>query len=63
MSQKVKAKMVLKKISQTHIATKLGITPGTVSAVVNRKRKSKRVQRAIADELGEKYESLWNDAA
>ena len=63
MSQAVKAKMVLKRISQTQIADKLDITPGTVSAVVNGKRKSKRVQKAIAEALGVKYESLWNDAA
>lgn len=63
MSQQVKAKMVLKKISQTHIAEKLGVTPGTVSAVVNGKRKSKRVQVAIAEELGVKYETLWGRAA
>lgn len=63
MSQKVKAKMVLERISQTQIADQLGITPGTVSAVVNGHRKSRRVQKAIAEKLGLKYETLWGDAA
>jgi transcriptional regulator with XRE-family HTH domain len=63
MSQEVKARMVRKKISQALIANKLELTPGTVSAVVNGKRKSKRVQEAIAEELGVKYETLWGRPA
>jgi len=63
MSQEVKAKMVLRNISQTSIAEKLNITPGTVSAVVNGKRKSRRVQEAIAEELGIKYKALWGKSA
>jgi Ner family transcriptional regulator len=63
MGQEVKAEMVLKRVSQTQIADSLGITPGTVSAVINGHRKSKRVQRAIAEALGLKYETLWGKAA
>ncbi|TSK07927.1 MAG: helix-turn-helix domain-containing protein [Geobacter sp.] len=63
MSQEVKAKMVLKDISQSSIATELDVTPGTVSAVVSGKRKSKRVQEAIAKKLGIKYETLWGKPA
>lgn len=63
MSQTVKAAMVSKNVPQTLIVAKLGVTPGTVSAVVNGKRKSKRVQTAIAEELGMKYETLWGKAA
>lgn len=62
MGQEVKSKMVLHKISQAEIAEQLCITPGTVSAVVNGHRKSRRVQKAIADALGVEFESLWTDA-
>jgi transcriptional regulator with XRE-family HTH domain len=63
MSQKIKSKMILKKISQAQIAEELGIDRSTVSGVVNGYRKSRRIQKAIADALGESYEKLWGKAA
>jgi len=63
MSQKIKSKMVLAGVSQTDIAVSLGIKPSTVSAVINGHRKSKRVQRAVAEVLQVPFESLWGKAA
>lgn len=59
MNRKIKSLMVLKGITQTNIAAQLGVSRSTVACVVNGHGKSRRIQQAIADALGEKYERLW----
>lgn len=59
MNRKIKALMVLKGITQTDIAKHLGVSRCTVTCVVNGHGRSRRIQQAIADALGEKYEVLW----
>ncbi|OHD22315.1 MAG: hypothetical protein A2Y38_02485 [Spirochaetes bacterium GWB1_59_5] len=62
-SRDIKSKMVKKGITQTRVAKDLHITQGAVSGVVNLHRKSKRIQKYIADLLGEAYDKLWGKAA
>lgn len=63
MSRKIKALLVLHGITQTEIAARAGLSRCTVTYVVNGHGKSRRVQKAIADALGEDYEKLWGEPA
>lgn len=60
MNRKVKSLMVLKGIKNVDIARKLGLSPVTVSIVLTGRRKSRRIQKAIAEALGVNYEKLWH---
>lgn len=53
--------MALKGIKGVDIARQLGVSRVTVSVVITGKGKSRRIQKAIADALGVKYESLWSN--
>ena len=55
----IKKLLIMRDIKQADIARAAGLTKGTVSAVVNRKRKSTRVRWLVADALGMKFEILW----
>lgn len=59
----VKAIMVDAGVSGRTIALKLKVSPSAVSQVASKKIKSKRIQQAIADEVGISYEKLWGTAA
>lgn len=61
MNRKVKSLMILKGVTGLEIARKAGVTPTWVSLVINRHKKSRRIQGVIADALGVSYESLWNN--
>ena len=58
----IKSLMMLKGIKQVNIAAQLGIRSSTVSGAVNGQRPSKRIQKCIAEELGEDYQKLWEKA-
>ena len=49
----------MKDITLAEIARDLGVSRTWVSLVVNRHKKSRRIQEAIANALGVSYESLW----
>ena len=59
MNRKVKSLMVLKGITSVSIARKTGVTTTWMSLVLNGHKKSRRIQKAIADALGKKYTELW----
>lgn len=57
----IKSALGLKRISLSDIARSLDVTPSTVSIVSRGFRRSRRVERAIADALGQAPEDLWPD--
>lgn len=63
MNRKAKSLMVLKGITSVSLARKLGITPTWMSLIVNGRKESRRVQKAIADALGVDYAVLWHGRA
>ena len=56
---RVKAFMVKSGIKQSAIASRLDLSPSTVSLVVSGKKKSTRVRREIATTLGMEVSELW----
>lgn len=59
MKPKIKALMALREIKFKQIAENLGVSPVTVSVVLNGHSKSRRIQQAIADALELPIEELW----
>ena len=55
----IRKKLVEVGSSMTEIAREQQVTIQTVSCVVNGRRRSRRVERAIAQKLGERVEQLW----
>jgi lambda repressor-like predicted transcriptional regulator len=62
-SKSIKAMLVDADILGKKIANDLKVSPTAVSRVVNRKMKSRRIQKAIADALGKPFETLWGRRA
>ena len=54
-----KAALVLHGVSQADIARRAGVTPTHVSDVLHGRRRSPRVERAIAEALGRAVEDLF----
>lgn len=50
--REIRAELVLRGIKQREIADALGVSETVVSLVIDRKRRSQRVQRAIARAIG-----------
>ena len=63
MNRKSRAMLVERGIKHKDIAEALDLSRTTVSVVINGHQKSERVQRYIAQLLGEDYNSLWSKAA
>jgi len=60
----ISAALKLARVTQASIARKLGLTPGTISGVINNSnRKSKRVRREVAHALGRPYKAVWGRIA
>ena len=57
----IKALLVKNRIKQVEIARNLNVSEATVSRVVSRKERSRRVQKEIARVLNLTYEELWNE--
>lgn len=60
-AQKIKARLVENSITYVDIARMTGNSQTTVSIVINYypKRKSRKIQKAIATALNMPYEQLW----
>lgn len=58
---RIKSALGLKRISLSDIARSLAVTPSTVSIVSRGFRRSRRVEQAIADALGQRPEEIWPD--
>lgn len=58
---RIKSALSLKRISLSDIARSLAVTPSTVSIVSRGFRRSRRVEQAIADALGQRPEEIWPD--
>lgn len=63
MSNKIRAKLVAKGISNAAIARKAGVTRSAIQMTIKGVRKNPRLQQAIADELGSTPDKLWKNAA
>lgn len=50
-----------KDLNQAAISRALGLTPGHISAVIARKRPSRRVDEAIAEAIGMDKKKIWPD--
>ena len=57
--REIKAALILKGITQTAIAKKLGVLTCTVGQVIAGRSKSARIAKQIAEELGLKVEDIW----
>lgn len=55
----VRARLRLARTSFSNIARELGITPASVSLVSQGRRRSRKVERTIADKLGTTPEKIW----
>lgn len=56
---KVKSLLVGAGVKQKDIASRLKVSPSTVSLIVSGKKMSARVRRAVARALGVKVSDLW----
>jgi lambda repressor-like predicted transcriptional regulator len=61
--RKIKSMLVLKGIKNTDIARLAGVAPVTVSVVLTGRRRSKKIETAIAKSLGFSREKLWPPSA
>lgn len=59
----VKGLLKMYHIPNREIATKLGISDSGVGHVLSGRKKSHRVQKAVADSLKMTFEQVWGDAA
>jgi transcriptional regulator with XRE-family HTH domain len=57
-----KAEMVLRQVTQQDIANGLGLTQSHVSEVIRGKRRSPRVEQAVAEALGRPVEEVFGAA-
>jgi lambda repressor-like predicted transcriptional regulator len=55
----IKGALALRGETLSSIARELGVTPGTVSIVSRGYRRSRRIERAIADALDSSPADLW----
>jgi lambda repressor-like predicted transcriptional regulator len=55
----IKGALGLKGLSLSDIARSLAVTPSSVSIVSRGFRRSRRIEQAIADALGETPEAVW----
>lgn len=58
---KIKGALSLKGVSLSDIARSLDVTPSSVSIVSRGFRRSRRIEQAIADVLGETPQKVWPD--
>jgi lambda repressor-like predicted transcriptional regulator len=58
---RIKSALALRGATLSSIARDLGVAPGTVSIVSRGYRRSRRIEKAIADALGGSPEDLWPD--
>lgn len=59
MNLKVKSIMMLHGVTGKEIARKTGVTETWVSLVLNNKKKSDRIRKAIAGAVGMNVKDLW----
>lgn len=57
----IRAKLLERDISLVDIASKLHVSPITVSVVITRRGSSRRIQTYIADILGLDFKDVWNN--
>ena len=58
---RIKSALALRGATLSSIARDLGVAPGTVSIVSRGYRRSRRIEKAIADALGRTPGELWPD--
>ena len=61
--EEIKAQFVLQKKKQTALADKLGVHRSTITLTMTRRTKKRRVQKAIARELGIPVRTMFPDRA
>ena len=55
----IKSQMVLRGITFSMLARRIGVSRYWVSAIVNGRAKSERVRKEVANILGVPYEEIW----
>lgn len=58
-TREIKALMILKGITSVDIARKTGVSATWISLVLNGRKPSKRIRKAIAQAVGKPVEELW----
>jgi lambda repressor-like predicted transcriptional regulator len=53
--------MLRKGLSGAEISRRVGVTRQAINGVINLKWKSRRIRKAIANNLGVKYRNLWDE--
>lgn len=59
----IKSLMALHEVTGTQIARDLGYTKTWISLVINKKRRSVKVQKAIAKAIRKPYSEVWSHSA
>jgi lambda repressor-like predicted transcriptional regulator len=57
----IRARLLEQGILVNDVAREMRVKPVTVSSVITKKGKSKRIQRYIAGKIGESFEYVWGD--
>jgi lambda repressor-like predicted transcriptional regulator len=58
---KIRSMMLRKGLSGAEISRRVGVTRQAINGVINLKWKSRRIRKAIANNLGVKYRNLWDE--
>lgn len=62
-AREIKAALVLRGVRQSDIARKLKLSPAYISDVIARNRRSDRVERAVAQAIGEPVNMVFTETA
>jgi len=60
---RIKAAMKVKRLTNSHIAKEVGVTPEWISMVIHGRAKSARIKQAISECLEIPYNELWPEKA
>ena len=60
-TNEIKSRLILRGIKIVDVARTAGVSPTTVSIVLSRKGKSKRIQKALARAIETSYKEVWNN--
>jgi|DewCreStandDraft_3_1066083.scaffolds.fasta_scaffold00874_4 transcriptional regulator with XRE-family HTH domain len=57
--EEIKARLILKGITQAEIARRLKVSRGAISQVISGRERNQRIRKAIARALGLKVSDIW----
>jgi len=57
--EEIKARLILRGITQAEIARRLKVSRGAISQVISGRERNQRIRKAIARALGLKVSDIW----